>query len=213
MVTGTGTGIGKTVGTAALAAAALGAGRSVCVVKPVQTGVAADEPGDVHEIARLVGPSGPITMLELVRLGEPMAPQAAAARAGVTLPDLQEHVIRIEQAAARHDLVLVEGAGGVLVRLDGTGVKGGTVADLAVLLGAEAVVVAGAGLGTLNVTELTVEALRARRVTVRGVLVGCWPDAPGEVERQNLLDLPELTGVPLLGVVPELAPGAVPAIC
>ncbi|MFI7587532.1 dethiobiotin synthase [Spongisporangium articulatum] len=208
-VTGTNTEIGKTVATAALAAAALRAGRSVCVVKPVQTGVRGDEPGDVHEVARRVAPLGAPALVELLRLPEPMAPEAAADRAGVALPPIAEHAERIEKLAAEHDLVLVEGAGGVLVRLD---TRGGTLADLARLIGAQAVVVTPPGLGTLNVTELTVEALTARGVTTRGIVVSRWPVEPGPVEQQNLRDLPRLTGVPLLGVVPELAPGDVPTI-
>jgi dethiobiotin synthetase len=80
------------------------------------------------------------------------------------------------------------------------------------LLSAELVVMAGPELGTLNVTELTVEAARHRGVRVRGIVVGRWPEQPGEVERQNLLDLPVLAGAPLLGVVPQLAPGQLPTV-
>lgn len=212
VVTGTGTGVGKTVVTAALAADALRAGRSVCVVKPVQTGVSGAEPGDLHEVQRLVAPVGRPALVEPLRLPAAMAPQAAAARAAATLPSLRDHVTTILAAAAGQDLVVVEGAGGVLVRLDGTGPEGGTIADLARLLDAELVVATGPGLGTLNVTELTVEAAARRGATVRGVVVTPWPSHPDEVETQNLQDLPRLSGVPLLGVVPELAGHAVPTV-
>jgi dethiobiotin synthetase len=209
LVTGTGTGVGKTMATAALAGAALEAGRRVCVVKPVQTGVEPGEPGDIAEVIRLLGPrSATLRAEEFFRLPEPLAPQAAARRAGVTLPSLAQHAQRISELAGSSDLVLVEGAGGLLVRLDGVDAAGGTLADLAGQLpeGAGAVVVTGPQLGTLNVTELTVEALRRRGVPILGLLIGCWPTDPGPAELGNLHDLPELTGVGLLGLIPQSPP-------
>ena len=210
LVTGTGTGIGKTMTTAALAAAALAAGARVCVVKPVQTGTAGDQPGDIAEVARLLAglPAGETSRLELhefFRLPEPLAPQAAARRAGVSLPPLAEHAERIAKLAAQADLVLVEGAGGLLVRLDGVDAAGADLADLAGLVPelTGAVIVTGAELGTLNVTELTVQALRHRGVAVTGLVIGRWPAGPGPAELDNLHALPELTGVPLLGVIPD----------
>lgn len=77
--------------------------------------------------------------------------------------------------------------------------------------GIAAVVVTGVELGTLNVTELTVEALRHRGVPVLGLVIGRWPATPGLVERGNLTDLPLLTGVPLLGLIPE-GPALPPSI-
>lgn len=211
LVTGTGTGVGKTVVTAALAVAALEAGHRVRVVKPVQTGVSAGQVGDADEVARLVAPvlaerSDPqaFSVHEFVRLPEPLAPQAAAARAGVRLPPIARHATRIAQLAGgldlTRDLVLVEGAGGVLVRLDGAG------ATLVDLPADGVVVVTGPELGTLNVTELTVEALRRRGVPVLGLVLGRWPTHPGPAEQGNRIDLPRLTGVALLGGVPEGPP-------
>jgi dethiobiotin synthetase len=218
LVTGTGTDVGKTMVTAALAGAALAAGRRVCVVKPVQTGVQPGEAGDLAEVIRLLGPSAAALVThEFVRLPEPLAPQAAARRAGVMLPSLDGHAARIGVLAEDFDLVLVEGAGGVLVRLDD---DGGTLADLAGRIplspqtastGIGAVVVTGAELGTLNVTELTVEALRHRGVPVLGLVIGRWPSEPGIVEFGNLTDLPRLTGVHLLGLIPE-APALPPTL-
>ncbi|MGW4164206.1 ATP-dependent dethiobiotin synthetase BioD, partial [Streptomyces sp. NPDC004788] len=109
--------------------------------------------------------------------------------------------------AEEHDLVLVEGAGGLLVRFDE---EGGTLADAAALLGAPVLVVAQAALGTLNITELTAEALRARGIELLGVVVGSWPAEPGLAERCNLTDLPEVAGAPLLGLVPEGAGALAP---
>ncbi|GAA4815666.1 dethiobiotin synthase [Streptomyces ziwulingensis] len=205
VITGTGTEVGKTVVTAALAAAASAAGRSVAVLKAAQTGVGPDEPGDAREVARL---AGPVTVAEVARFPEPLAPATAARRAGS--PPVRPHEVADAAAglAAEHDLVLVEGAGGLLVRFDAAG---GTLADAASLLRAPVLVVAPAGLGTLNATELTCRELRSRGLTPSGVVVGSWPAAPDLASRCNLVDLPEVAGAPLLGAVPAGAAARSPA--
>ena len=197
IVTGTSTGVGKTVATAALAATSRG---SVAVVKPVQTGVADGLPSDADEVRRLSG----VATHELATLAEPLAPDTAARRAGVAIPLVSEHANLIRLLAASHDLVIVEGSGGLLVRLD---TDGGTLLDLAVDLAKTVsvgvVIVTAAGLGTLNHTELTVGALRARGLEPIGLVIGSWPDDPDLAERCNLEDLPRVTGLPLLAVLPE----------
>lgn len=210
IVTGTSTGIGKTVATAALAARALARGQRVTVVKPVQTGTA-DGDSDAHEIHRLTG----VTVHEWTTLAEPLAPDTAARRASVAIPPVTDYADRIHALAQSHDLVLVEGAGGLLVRLD---TDGGTLLTLADSLrdrhpdaAASFVVVAAAGLGTLNHTELTVNALRTRGFETAGLVVGSWPSSPGLAEVCNLDDLPRITGVPILGVLPDGAASLEPA--
>ncbi|MGI5484020.1 dethiobiotin synthase [Streptomyces lavendofoliae] len=206
VVSGTGTEIGKTVVTAALAAVARAAGRSVAVLKPAQTGVGPGERGDADEVVRLAGDG--VVPVELARFPEPLAPDTAARRAGMAPVGPGEVADAARKLAADHDLVLVEGAGGLLVRYDE---QGGTLADAAGLLDAPVLVVAPAGLGTLNMVTLTAEALRARGLAQAGVVVGSWPDEPGLAERCNLSDLPAVAGAPLLGAVPSgagaLAPG------
>lgn len=200
VVTGTGTGVGKTVVTAAVAALAPG---RVAVLKPAQTGVAPGEPGDLADVARLAAPA---TAVELARYPDPLAPATAARRAG--RPALEPGAAARAAAllAADHDLVLVEGAGGLLVRFTE---DGGTLADVAALLGAPVVVVTPAGLGALNAAALTVEALRTRGLTCAGLVVGAWPADPDLAACENLHDLPAVTGVPLLGALPE-GSGALP---
>ncbi|WP_328890249.1 dethiobiotin synthase [Streptomyces sp. NBC_00316] len=205
VVSGTGTEIGKTVVTAALAAAAVASGRSVAVLKPAQTGVAPGEPGDVFEVRRLAGET--VTGLELARFPEPLAPDTAARRAGMAPVRPERIAEAAEKLAAEHDLVLVEGAGGLLVRYDE---KGATLADAARLLAAPVLVVASAGLGTLNTTALTSEALRARGLSCPGVVVGSMPAEPDLAARCNLGDLPVAAGAPLLGVVPAGAGALAP---
>lgn len=194
-VTGTGTGVGKTVVTAALAALALAQGRRVAVVKPAQTGVGPDEPGDLAEVERLAGPT---TLVEGARYAAPLAPSAAARVAGLPTPDLDACARLITTLSQQHDLVLVEGAGGLLVPFDRSGAG---LAQVAQSLGAPAVVVADPALGTLNHTVLTLEAMRARGIACAGVVLGSWPDAPDLACRTNLADLEQLTGEPLAGVL------------
>jgi dethiobiotin synthetase len=192
-VTGTGTGVGKTVVTAALAALGLQRG-SVAVVKPAQTGVADDEPGDLAEVVRL---AGPVAGHELVRYPDPLSPAAAARLSGRSPLDpaaLYDLVLGL-----RADLVLVEGAGGLLVRYDEDGL---TVADMARALRARVLVVVDPALGTLNHTALTLEALAHRGVQLEGLVLGSWPASPGLAERSNLRDLEMLAARPLLGALP-----------
>ncbi|MQY10676.1 ATP-dependent dethiobiotin synthetase BioD [Streptomyces sp. RB5] len=205
VVTGTGTGVGKTMTTAALAAVAVAGGWSVAVLKPAQTGVGPDEPGDVHEVVRLAGDL--VTGAELARFPEPLAPATAARRAGAAPVRPTEVAEAAAKLSAAHDLVLVEGAGGLLVRFDD---EGGTLADVAALLRCPVLVVARAGLGTLNDAALTAEVLRGREVPCAGVLVGEWPHRPGPAEVCNLDDLPVAAGAPLLGVLPQGVGGLAP---
>lgn len=197
VITGTGTDVGKTAVTAALAALATAEGRRVAVLKPAQTGLLPGEPGDVDEVVRL---AGPVTTRELIRYPDPLAPASAARRAGMpTLPPAAVAAAVVELGAT-HDLVLVEGAGGLLVRFDE---KGSTIADVAWAVNAPVLVVAHAELGTLNTTALTAESLARRGVESAGVVVGRWPAEPDLAARCNLADLPEAAGAPLLGVLPD----------
>ena len=202
VVTGTSTGVGKTVVTAVLAVTTPGA----VVVKPVQTG-AADGDSDAREIERLSG----VPAQEWTVLDEPLAPDTAARRQGVSIPTVGSYAERL--AALDAETVVVEGAGGLLVRLDEAG---GTLLDLADELAdvghrVDFVVVVAAGLGTLNHTQLTVDAVRARGFEPAGLIIGAWPLDPGLAERCNLADLPAITRVPLLALVPEGAGAMSPA--
>lgn len=192
LVTGTDTGVGKTVVTAAIAAAARTAGLRVAVIKPGQSGTATGEPADVDVVTRLAAPT---TARALASFPDPLAPLTAARVAGLDPLGFDTVVDAVRTATGEHDLVLIEGAGGLLVPM-GRHSSGTpwTVAELAVTLGASAVVVARAGLGTLNHTALTLEALR-RRAVPAGVVFGAWPAEPELVHWTNLADLaPDLVG-------------------
>lgn len=196
-VTGTSTEVGKTVVTAAVAALTLDRGATVAVVKPAQTGVGVGEPGDCDEVTRL---SGVDDVHELVRYPDPLSPAAAARTSGGQPLDPVALYDRALSLAESHDLVLVEGAGGLLVRFDEDGT---TLADLARGLRAPVLVVAGPQLGTLNHTALTLEALAHRGVELSGIVIGSWPADPGLAERCNLRDLETLAARPLLGALPS----------
>lgn len=210
LVTGTGTDVGKTVATAALAALVRGRGSEVQVVKPTQTGVDPGDPGDVDEVRRLVGAD--LVTHELLRLRDPLSPEAAARREGKTLPPVALHAKQIGEIAGQAHVTLVEGAGGLLVRLDS---RGGTLADLGTALrykgiSCGVVLVASPGLGVLSTAALTAEALAARSLPLLGVVVGAWPADPGLAETENLVDLPRVTGAPLWGRIPEGAGSMTP---
>ena len=189
IVSGTGTGVGKTIVTAALATLAADRGERVAVVKPAQTGAASGEETDLDAVRRL---SGVTDLHELARFPDPLSPEAAARTAGQPPLDMDAAARHIGQLAATRERVIVEGAGGLLVRYDPAG---RTIADLASMLGAPVLVVTAAGLGTLNHTALTLEALAARGLATAGLVIGSWPAQPGLAERSNLVDLASvLTG-------------------
>ncbi|MFC9877725.1 dethiobiotin synthase [Nocardia salmonicida] len=193
LISGTSTDVGKTVVTAALAAAAQAEGRTVAVCKPAQTGIAPGEPGDLAEVTRLTGVT---RTLELARYPDPLAPDTAARRAAMPLLTLSETVAAVDSLADA-DVVLVEGAGGLLVRMGEF-----TLLDLAQKIGAPVVVVAAAGLGTLNHSELTTRTLAAAGVPCAGLVIGSWPTDPDLAAQCNRDDLPRVTETPIVGTIP-----------
>jgi len=194
VVTGTGTDVGKTVATAAIAACAAG---RVAVVKPAQTGMAPAEPGDLAEVSRLAGVDD---VHEFVRYPEPLSPHHAAARSGLPTLARDAAAERIAALAGSHDVVVVEGAGGVLVPFDGT--TGWTVLDLARDLAADVVLVTRAGLGTLNDTRLAADRIATAGLTA-DVVIGSWPADPDLAARCNLDDLAAMSrSGHLAGVLP-----------
>ncbi|MEV6773115.1 dethiobiotin synthase [Nocardia sp. NPDC051030] len=193
-ITGTSTEVGKTIVTAALAATARAAGAEVAVCKPAQTGVAPGEPGDLAEITRLTGVT---RTLELARYPDPLAPDTAARRSGHPLLTLAETAAAIESTSDA-DLTLVEGAGGLLVRIGEF-----TLLDLAQKLNAPVLLVTAAGLGTLNHTELTTRTLQSAGIHCPGLVIGSWPTTPDLAAECNRTDLPAVSGVDLVGAIPE----------
>jgi dethiobiotin synthetase len=193
VVTGTDTGVGKTVATAALACSARLAGIDVVVCKPVQTGTA-DGDDDLAVVSRL---SGIDRVVGSWRYPEPLAPVAAAERAGLPLPNRVELNVLLRVIDHSRQLTLVEGAGGLLVELGDNGV---TLRDIARDAHAPVLVVVSAGLGTLNHAALTLEALAAQRIPCAGLVIGAWPADPGPAELTNREALARMA--PLRAVLP-----------
>ncbi|AKK03062.1 dethiobiotin synthase [Corynebacterium epidermidicanis] len=194
MVTGTNTDVGKTVATAVLARGYLEAGYDVIAIKPVQTG----EPeghGDAVTVRALSG----IETYEFIRYPEPLAPNLAAQRAGMPTLDLADTAARIRGLDRPGRVVLVEGAGGLLVRM----AKDWNIADLAAQLAAPMVVVTSTELGSLNLAELTVEAAQRRGVEVVGLIGGRLKRDNDLATELNLAEFSVVTGVPYLGSIRE----------
>lgn len=200
-VTGTDTGVGKTIVTAGIARLLADEGHAVGVMKPVETGHPSDDgwPADAGFLALAARTDDPRELVVPFTYSEPLAPLVAARRE-VRPVDLDAIDAAAAAIAARHDLVLVEGAGGISVPVtDDTDMAG-----LALRLGLPVLVVARPDLGTLNHTLLTVRYARARGLRVAGVvLCGGRGDAAEVAERTNPPMLEEMCGVPVLGIVPR----------
>jgi dethiobiotin synthetase len=180
-VTGTDTGVGKTVLAAAVVAALRAEGMRVAAHKPVLTGLDEPEPGRPadHELLGAAAGMAPDAVAPL-RFGPAVSPHLAAELAGTTI-DPDAVVAAAQASAERVDAVVVEGVGGLLVPL----APGWTVRDLAAALGLPVVVAARPGLGTISHTLLTVEAARAAGLDVRAVVLTPWPDDPSVMQRSN----------------------------
>ena len=196
-VTGTGTGVGKTVVAAILAKAVQGRGIKVGALKPAQTG-AAEGADDLAFIRAAAGLPGDRSQACYV-LETPLAPEVSARLERRQL-ELGPVLRGFRQLAGTCDLVVVEGAGGLLVPFNETA----SMADVAAALGLPVLVAALPGLGTLNHTALTVEAARARGLEVIGVVLCGFPDHPGLPEATNPAEIERLTGAPVVGVVPKI---------
>jgi dethiobiotin synthetase len=198
-VTATDTGVGKTEVACALVSGARAAGLDVGAMKPAQSGLTPGEASDAERLREAAGGADPLELVCPYQFEPPLAPGVAARLAGVeiSLPRLVEAARAL---AARHAALVVEGAGGLLVPLTASQ----TQADLAVALGLPVLVVARAGLGTVNHTALTLEALRARGLAVAGVVLNrTGPDDDASVP-YNAAEIERLTGVGVLATLPYL---------
>ncbi len=179
-VTGTDTGVGKTV-VAAWLAASLAPNASVALVKPFQTGaVDPAAEGDEAFYRAALGDEA-VTIRTLVTLPEPLAPSIAAERAGVPI-DVAAALVECRALAKRSDITIVEGAGGLLVSITAEH----DMASFAAALDATLVVVARPSLGTLNHTALTLEAAARRGLPVELLVISGFPKDAGVVEWENL---------------------------
>lgn len=188
-VTGTGTGVGKTIVSTALLAAMREAGEPVRAYKPVVTGLSeASEhwPPD-HELLAAAAGMDPEEVAPL-RFGPAVSPHLAASLADkpIDAATLVECVV-----ASADDTLIVEGVGGLLVPLT----ENFTVRDLAIELGLPLLIAASPELGTINHTLLTIGAARAAGLDVAAVVLTPWPSEPSPMERSNRETIVRLGGV------------------
>lgn len=194
-VTGTDTGVGKSVLAAAICAALAARGERVAAFKPAVTGLD-DDPGEWghdHELLASVANCGQTPEdVAPYRFGPPLSPHLAAERAGVEI-DTQRLLATAQEAAAESDVLVVEGVGGLMVPLTPSYL----IRNLADELVLPVVVAARTGLGTINHSLLTVEAAWAADLVVAGVVMTPWPEAPAPIELSNGETVERLGEVPV----------------
>jgi dethiobiotin synthetase len=203
-VTGTDTGAGKTILSAALLAAMTAAGERVRAHKPAVTGL--DEPAGAwppdHELLASAAGMTPEEVAPL-RYGPAVSPQLAAQLVGERI-DPADLVTRARTAGDDEASLIVEGVGGLLAPL----AERYTVRDFAVALGLPLLIAARPGLGTINHTLLTLQAARAAGLEVRAVVLTPWPEEPSELERSNRETIARMGEVEVAGLGHARSPAA-----
>lgn len=200
-VTGTDTGVGKTVVGCAIGEALRRRRVAIGVMKPIETGVGAQGPLDAISLAEAAGVDDPLELICPQRFELPAAPSVAAEHEGRGV-DLAAIRAAHADLARRHSFLLIEGAGGVLVPIAG----GFMMIDLAAEFGAPLVVVTRASLGTVNHTLLTLEAIERRGLALAGVVISHGPRPISSADRANLGVLRAELGSRLAGEIEPLAP-------
>ena len=198
-VTGTDTGVGKSVLAAAICAALAARGERVAAFKPVVTGLDAgaggEWPPDHELLAAAAGGRQTATEVAPYSFGPAVSPHLATELAGRPIDPAR--ILRAAAAAADDaDVLVCEGVGGLLVPIT----AGYSVRDLAVELALPLVVAARTGLGTINHSLLTMEAARAAGLAVKAVVMTPWPDRPEPIEQSNRRTVEHLGGVAVLGL-------------
>ena len=199
-VTATDTGVGKTEVACALLREARASGLDAVGMKPAQSGVGPGEPSDAERLRDACNGVEPLDALCPYTFAAPLAPAVAARLEGKEI-SLDRILAAARALAARHAALVVEGAGGLLVPLT----ERETYADLARALGLPVVVVARAGLGTVNHTALTVEALRRRGLEVAAIVLNRAAPADDPSTPHNAAEIARLTGVAPAAVLPFVA--------
>ncbi|MEW6183355.1 MAG: dethiobiotin synthase [Bacillota bacterium] len=202
-ITGTDTGVGKTVLSALLGLIYQSAGLKTAYLKPVETGAVKGPdglvPGDTRFVSDVLGLEESIDVLCPYRFEHPVSPHLAG-RMGKK--EFKPQVVQecFKYLEKFYDAVIVEGAGGLLVPLS----EKYMVADLARDLGLPVVITARPGLGTINHTLLTIAAALQVELKVAGVVVNRYPEDPDPVVKDNPRAIAKLSGLPVLARVPEL---------
>ena len=201
-ITGTDTGVGKTIAAAALARLLHERGANIGVMKPVTSGCREENGRLVSEDAELLawgaGLVGVDADIAPYLLRQPIAAAEAASRDGVRI-DFGIIGEAFARLASLYDFVIVEGAGGLMVPL----VEGLLIADLVKYLSLPLLVVTRPNLGTVNQTLLTCFAAKQLGITMRGVVINNYPERPDIAEESAPALITSLAGAPFLGIFPH----------
>jgi dethiobiotin synthetase len=203
-ITGTDTGVGKTLVTAALAVRFKLRGQAVGVMKPVETGyeIEGAAESDAVRLRAAAGMAAAVEAISPYRFPDPLAPLDAARRAG-TVIHLSKIVASFHALAAQHALMLIEGAGGVRVPIS----EKADMLDLIEQLGLPAIVVGCTAIGSVNHVLLTIEALARRRISIAAIVLNQTksglPTGVDEMQQASTLALlRERSHVPVVGPLP-----------
>lgn len=199
-ITGTDTGVGKTYVAAGIAAELRRRGVDVGVMKPAETGCKIRGgrlvPADALLLMKSAGVSDPLSLVNPCRFRMPLAPAVAAKLEGKKI-DIDKILDDFRTLSQKHDFMIVEGAGGIMVPLSGQYLY----LDLAADLGLPAVIVSRPDLGTINHTLLTVSALREKEIPVRGIVINhARSGKNGMAEKTNTGVIESLSKVKILGI-------------
>jgi dethiobiotin synthetase len=195
-ITGTDTGVGKTLVAAGLAASLRNSGVDIGVMKPIETGFSLRS-SDAFFLKRMAGVNDPLENICPYRFKFPLSPYAAAQIENVSIR-LEKVSQAYHRLLRKHQALLVEGAGGLLVPIT----RKMTMADLALRLNLPLLIVARTSLGTLNHTLLTVEVARRRGIKVAGVIFNHLARRRGLAEKTNPSVIKDFLSVPILGEIP-----------
>ncbi len=197
-VTGTDTGVGKTIVTASIAWNLIQAGRKVGVLKPVQTGTIVSGPTDIEFVQSLFGEDSPLDVACPYMFPDPVAPLVASMLSGERI-DIRSIEDSYSKLADQNDTVIVEGAGGLQVPI----LEDYFMSDLAMDLNIPILIVTRPNLGTLNHTFLTLESAKRKGLDVVGIVISNYPWDPGIPEQTNPELIISMTGVNILGILPH----------
>lgn len=204
-VTGTDTGVGKTFVAAGIAAALRRRGIDIGVMKPVHTGCRTRQgrliPEDTVRLIRSAGVDDPIGLVTPYAFKEAVAPHVAALKNGVDI-DIGKLLRSCRKLGSKHDYIIVEGIGGLLVPIT----KGFYVADLIKRLQLPALIVTRPGLGTINHTLLTVNCLKGKKIPIVGIVINYRNQGKDTLAEKTAPEtLEKLSGVSVLGTIPWIS--------
>lgn len=200
-ITGTDTGVGKTYIAEQLAFGLRDKGINVGVMKPAETGCRHRSgkliPRDALRLMKAAGSDDSLALTNPYRFREPLAPFVAAQRVGKKI-DLRIITRSFNTLCSKHEFMIVEGAGGIMVPLT----RRYTYLELAYMLKLPVVIVARPGLGTISHTLLTISALRLQNISLAGIIINYTVDRKaGLAEKTSFSIIAEISKLPILGIV------------